>query len=193
MLQKIIDLDKAIIKFINHDMSVGFFEPILVWMRNSLIWIPIYIFIVSFIIFNFRKRSYRILLYLVAAVAISDFVSAKLFKPFFGRLRPCHESLDFDLIDRVGCGGLYSFTSNHAANHFAISVFLSLFFNSQFPKLKYILILWAALISFSQVYVGVHYLSDVIMGALLGSLISFLVYKIYIKQNGSSFDKIDMA
>jgi undecaprenyl-diphosphatase len=181
MVDYFLSLDNKILKWINLDMPDAWIESILIWSRHPIIWVPIYVFILSFIIFNFKGKWYRIILFLSSSVALSDFISAKLFKPFFARLRPCHELLDFELIERAGCGGLYSFTSNHAANHFAISVFLALFFNSTFPRLKYLLISWASLVSFSQVYVGKHYPLDVLFGALLGTIIATVFYFIYKK------------
>jgi undecaprenyl-diphosphatase len=74
----------------------------------------------------------------------------------------------------VGCGKGFSFISAHATNHFAIAVFFSVLFYNQYKWIVYIAILWAGLIAFSQVYVGVHYPFDVICGALLGSILGYI-------------------
>ncbi|MBK8556199.1 MAG: phosphatase PAP2 family protein [Lewinellaceae bacterium] len=82
------------------------------------------------------------------------------------------------VIRRVSCGGGYSFTSSHAANHFAVAVFLAAVFGGLSRWLRPGLLLWAAVISFAQVYVGVHYPGDVLAGALLGAIIGWGIYRI---------------
>jgi undecaprenyl-diphosphatase len=80
---------------------------------------------------------------------------------------------------RVACGGGYSFTSSHAANHFGVAIFLIGAFGLLGAWQQKALLGWAGLIAFSQVYVGVHYPLDVFGGALLGSLLGWLTYRIF--------------
>lgn len=82
-------------------------------------------------------------------------------------------------LSKAGSGGMYGFVSGHATNSFALFIFLTLILNKKFNWLKYILCFWALLISYSRIYVGVHYPGDVICGALLGSLVGFGVAKLY--------------
>ena len=106
---------------------------------------------------------------------IADLTSSRLVKKSFQRLRPCNEiGLENSLNERIGCGKSYSFTSSHATNHFALSMFLILLLGTRFKWIKIPLFLWAVSIAFAQVYVGVHYPSDVLAGALLGSLLAYL-------------------
>lgn len=92
------------------------------------------------------------------------------------RLRPC-AVMDVRLLVEH-CSNTYSFTSNHAANHFALAVFLLLVFSSH-RWLSYVLISWAVFIGFSQIYVGLHYPADVVGGAVLGSLVGYLTFLIF--------------
>jgi undecaprenyl-diphosphatase len=105
----------------------------------------------------------------------ADFGSATLIKSFYKRVRPCNDpAMAATIVRRVDCGPGYSFPSTHASDHFAIAVFLSLVFYKRYRWVLPASILWAAAISFAQVYVGVHYPIDVTAGALYGTLIGCL-------------------
>ena len=92
------------------------------------------------------------------------------FKHGFERLRPCNDPEFTDHVRLVikHCGGGYSFLSNHAANHFGMAVFFFITLRHVFRKWAWLVFVWAGLIAFAQVYVGVHYPLDVLCGALLG-------------------------
>jgi undecaprenyl-diphosphatase len=81
----------------------------------------------------------------------------------------------------VECGSGYSFPSSHATNHFGMSLFLYFSFGKFYKWIKPTVILWAALVAYAQVYVGVHYPLDVVFGALLGFLIGHFVCWAYQK------------
>ncbi len=103
-------------------------------------------------------------------IAISDALVANSFKHFFERIRPCHYH-DIDglaPIVRDHCGSGFSFISAHATNHFAIAMYYICFFKSAH---RFWLLLWAGLIAFASVYIGVHYPTDVTVGAILGVMI----------------------
>jgi undecaprenyl-diphosphatase len=99
-------------------------------------------------------------------------VGAQVFKKGFERMRPCGDP-EFSFHVRLllrHCSNTYSFVSNHAANHFGIATFAFLTFRGIFRKWMYLAFLWAILVAYAQVYVGVHYPLDVFGGALLGAL-----------------------
>ncbi|MBE0645215.1 MAG: phosphatase PAP2 family protein [Bacteroidetes bacterium] len=120
-----------------------------------------------------KKRGVITVLLLLVTIVLSDQISSFVIKPMFDRLRPCHVLDHVRLL--VGCGGGKSFTSSHATNNFALAVLVSHFY----PKARYYLLIWAALVAFSRVYVGVHYPSDILGGAVLGSLIALAVIFAY--------------
>ncbi|MFN0215359.1 MAG: phosphatase PAP2 family protein [Saprospiraceae bacterium] len=166
--------DAAIFQFINSSLGNPFFDALLPWCREKLFWVPVYAFVAAFAILNFRVRGLIILAGLVLAVGLADFSSSTLVKKNVQRLRPCNDPVMFEKIQlRVPCGGGYSFTSSHAANHFAAAVYLISIFGGLAPWLRSTALLWAGLIAFSQVYVGVHYPGDVLFGAFLGAAIGW--------------------
>ena len=106
---------------------------------------------------------------------VADFGSATLIKSFYKRVRPCNDPVMANIIvHRVDCGPGYSFPSTHASDHFAIAVMLILVFYRRYKWVLPVSLLWAASISFAQVYVGVHYPIDVTAGGIYGILIGLL-------------------
>jgi membrane-associated phospholipid phosphatase len=164
----------------------SFFDHIFPWWRDSTTWYPVYLFLLVFILVNFGWRAWSWILFVALNVTITDQLSSTYIKHWLPRLRPCQ---DPDMAEHVRmivnhCSGGGSFPSSHATNHFGAAVF---FFCTLKPYLKnrtYLFFLWAATISYGQVYVGVHYPSDVIGGAIIGSIIGYLVALIYNKKFG---------
>lgn len=110
---------------------------------------------------------------------MSDKISVYLFKDIFTRLRPCHNNSLVDLIHLVGsCGGKYGFVSSHAANTFALAVFSGLMLKKHYPRLILWAIIWASVVSYSRIYLGVHYPGDILVGAILGISLGVIVYLI---------------
>jgi undecaprenyl-diphosphatase len=178
MIEQIIQLDKTAFIAINNGLSNSFFDWLCPILRNQSTWYLLYVVFIYFIIKLYEKESWKILLGIALMILCSDQFSVFV-KNTFERLRPCH-----DLIMRQNlhllvnsCGGKYGFISSHATNHFAIAVFVSFFLKSYSRILLPVLIFWAFSISFSQVYVGVHYPLDVLVGAVIGSLFGFVFSK----------------
>lgn len=179
----IVSFDVELFQFINGGLSNGLFDAILPVFRNKLTWIPLYLLVAFLLWRNKGRQGLVILLFLIISVAFADIVSSHLLKPLFHRLRPCQNPALSDSIRLVlqHCSGAFSFPSSHASNHFALGLFLGLVFRKEKPIILYLGILWAAIISFAQVYVGVHYPSDVFGGMLVGLFVSILNYYVYRK------------
>jgi membrane-associated phospholipid phosphatase len=152
------------------------------FVRNPLFWAPLYLFLAFFAIINYGKRGIYWCLFYIMTVSFSDFTAAKIFKAYFQRIRPCNDELFSDIIrGLVNCGSGYSFPSNHATNHFAMAMFIIFTISGRNPFTIILCILWAAMIAYAQVYVGVHYPFDVIVGAIYGSLIGIFFAKLFNK------------
>jgi len=118
---------------------------------------------------------------LIVVIWMTDQFTSGFMKPYFERLRPCHDPRWQDiLLNYSGCGGLYGFASSHAANTFALAGFLHKVGGSRIPEFRW-LFLWAAIVSYSRIYLGVHYPLDILVGAIVGILISWLVFWITTK------------
>lgn len=180
MIDSILHFDQEIFFFINKTLGNPIFDWIMPILRNKYVWIPLYIAIIAFSISRYRLKGLYLILFLSATVGFADFTSAKILKPTFERVRPCNDETIKDMVNaRVGCGSGKSFPSTHATDHFAIAVFLIVIFRRMWKPITVIALIWAGLISFAQIYVGVHYPIDVTVGAIYGSLIGFLFAKLY--------------
>jgi undecaprenyl-diphosphatase len=162
--------DSALFEAINTGMSHPFLDVCMPFIRQPYFWLPLYVFFIAFVLRNFGRRGYWLLLFTLLTVSTSDSISSRPVKQYFQRLRPCNTE-QLHVIERVRCGSGFSFTSSHAANHFAIAAFLTLTLGRLFRRLPLWLFLWAATVGFAQVYVGVHFPGDILGGALLGLLI----------------------
>lgn len=183
MSEALVHFDRQLFYFINHDLGNAFFDGIMPYMRNPRFWIPLYVFIIGFCIWRYKKTGAKIVILLALTAGVADFTSASLIKPTVKRIRPCREvTLGDTDINRVACGTGYSFPSTHATDHFAMAAFLILLFYKKWRWIALWATLWAGIICFAQVYVGVHYPIDVlggtIYGILIGSLFAFLFKKL---------------
>lgn len=178
-----ISIDKALFRFINSQTANPFFDAVMPWIRNPPIWAPLYLFLILFILINFPKKGYGLLLMAIATVALTDSISSHVLKVQVGRLRPCNDpsiaATARLLLDYRPQNG--SFTSSHAANHFGLVFFLFFTLKKLWGKWLLPLFAWAFLICYAQVYVGVHFPGDVVGGAVLGALIAWLTSKLFHK------------
>lgn len=175
-MRQLIDLDKTIFKLVNGQWTNSFFDWLAPWLRNSLVWLPLYLFLVLFIAINFKKRAVWMIILAIITVSLTDSISSHIFKPYFNRLRPCNDP-DMAGMVRLLLGyrpGNGSFTSSHAANHFGIAMFLYAVLKKYFGNWMLLFFVWAFSISYAQVYVGIHYPFDILGGAVLGCLIGYI-------------------
>ena len=174
MIEQLKQLDHHLFYGVNHGMGNAFFDWLMPILRNPKTWIPLYICIIGFCVYRYKKTGVYIIILAAMAVGATD-LTGNVVKHSFKRLRPCNSPQMASIITmRVPCGSGYSFTSSHASDHFALAMFLSVAFYRRNKWLWIPLVLWAGLICFAQVYVGLHYPADVLAGALLGSAIAVL-------------------
>jgi undecaprenyl-diphosphatase len=174
--QLLLQADTALFQAINGGLANPLFDALLPLCRERWFWAPLYVFVVSFAWLNYGRKGWFVVLGLVLAVGLADYTSSSLVKKNVRRIRPCNDP-GLVVQARVPCGSGYSFTSSHAANHFAAAVFLIGTLGHLHRRIRPLVLAWAALIAFAQVYVGVHYPADVLCGALLGAAIGWAVAK----------------
>lgn len=184
--------DQRLFIELNSMHTNSFFDSLMPFLRNGPNWYPLYVFLGAFVLLNFRSRGGWWILFFISTIAITDMTGTYIFKHNVERLRPCADPEFFFhvrlLVDR--CSGGYSFVSNHAANHFGMATFLFLTFKPIMKRWSWIFFLWAALIAYAQVYVGVHYPFDVLSGAIIGILAGMLTGFVFNKRHGFAiFDK----
>lgn len=181
MFEQLIHFDHQLFSVINKDLANPFFDWLMPHLRNRYFWTPVYVFLVIFLIRNYKKAGFICILFLLLTFGLADFVSASIIKPSIERLRPCNEQgFQDEVISRVACGSGFSFPSSHASNHFALAVFLSFIFGNRWRWIWPLSLLWAFSVAFAQVYVGVHFPGDVTAGALLGTLIGYITATLFL-------------
>lgn len=165
----------------NGQWHTSFFDELFPFIREPFVWAPFYFFLVMFVIINFKKQGWYWVLFFILNAMISDFVSSTLIKDAFIRLRPCYDpSLAGKIRFLVSyCPESSSFTSSHAANHFAVAMYIFITFKKAIsPKWIY-LFLWSFCIAYAQVYVGVHFPLDIFCGAIVGVIVGYIPAKIF--------------
>lgn len=179
MIDTLRDIDKALLYWINEGWSNPLLDQVMPVWRDKLTWIPLYGVVLGWLIWKYRKQSWPYIILLTVVVIFCDFTSSSILKPWIGRLRPCNNPEVANQINiLISCGPGKSFTSSHATNHFGLAVMFGLLFGRKSRWIWVIGLVWAGTIALGQVYVGVHYPADILGGALLGSTLAIILYRV---------------
>jgi undecaprenyl-diphosphatase len=187
MIEDILNLDTELFIYLN---SLGFplFDNFWIFLSNKEANV---LFYSTLLVLYFYKRSLKFkfseLFYLLILIAFMITITdqtANLFKDSFQRLRPCYNEMIKDSLRLVkeSCGGKYGFFSAHASNSFTLAVFFGLLYKKKFKYLIYFSLLYASLISYSRIYLGVHFPLDILFGAAFGLIIGILTFNFYDKK-----------
>lgn len=169
------NLDHELFLFLN-GLHVDWLDPVMTFISSELGWIPFYVILLYLV---FKKLGWKGLLFVIIGVVIlitcSDQLSSHVFKPVFHRFRPCHDPLIQDLVylPNGHCGGQYGFISSHACNTFALASFITLIMKKFYKKIGILMFIWATLVAYSRIYMGVHFPGDVLCGAAVGLILGF--------------------
>jgi len=181
-MSELLQFDESLFFLINRDGQAALLDWLMPIWRNKYTWIPLYAGLIIFAGYKFRWKALWWVLLLALTIAAGDMISHRVIKKEVQRLRPCQtERLGEEVHLLVPCGGGYSFTSNHATNHFAMATFFAGTVGVFFRRWRWLFFGWAFGVAYAQVYVGVHYPLDVAGGAVLGMMIGGVMMFIWKK------------
>jgi len=191
MMEYLNSIDTQLFLFLNGKHN-AFFDPLMYWLSDKLVWVPMYLLIAFFIVKQYKMNGIVMLLFVGIVIALCDQTASHLIKNAVLRLRPSHEPTLNGMVhlSKAGAGGMYGFVSSHAANAFGLATFLYCTLDRSFNILKYWLFIWAILVSYSRIYNGVHYPGDIIVAACIGILIGFIVSRVYLQVNKLTSKKL---
>jgi undecaprenyl-diphosphatase len=183
-MDDLLRFDQQFFYLINGKWHNAFLDSVLPVIRTSQLWVPLYLFLLVFMLVNFGTRAIWWIVFVALTAVLSDFISSDIIKANFFRLRPCN---DPDLIPQARTLLGYrpkssSFTSSHATNHFTLATFFYFTLKQYIGAWGWLFFVWASIIIYSQVYVGVHYPLDVLAGAAVGMALGYLSARSYNKQ-----------
>lgn len=181
-MNKLESIDRAIVLFVN-GLHTPLLDEIMWFLSGRLSLLPLYLLLLVLLKFqNTWKNTAIILVGLIVSIFLADQISVHLFKNGFERYRPSHNEELKHLLHFYEVkpgeyyqGGKYGFVSSHAANFFALIAFIFPFYKEKKNWILAGLILVGILVAISRIYLGVHYFSDVLVGAALGILIGFSI------------------
>jgi undecaprenyl-diphosphatase len=180
MLERILDYERETFLLLNGS-EYHFLDRFMWLYSGKAVWIPLLVLIVMILVYkkNWRE-SLLILLAIALVITLCDQFASHFCKPFFSRFRPTYHPEFMDQVKIVFGyrGGTYGFMSSHAANAFGFAMFVSLLFRDR--AFTVAVFLWAACSAYSRIYLGVHFISDVVAGAVTGILFGCGVYVLYI-------------
>lgn len=171
-------LDQQLFLFLN-SLHSPFMDQVMYTISGRVIWVPLYLAILIYLGITYKRKFFIILIFIILAATLAD-QSSVFMKNLVHRLRPCHEPSLTGLVHIVKgeCGGVYGFVSSHATNSFDVALLSLLFIKKRWYSVS--IIIWALVIGFSRVYLGVHYPGDVLCGSILGAFIGWSMYQFYI-------------
>lgn len=179
MVEKILLYERDVFFALNGS-DCAFLDRFMWVYTGKAVWLPLAVFILIALLYkkNWRE-SILILLAIVLVVTLCDQFASHVCKPIFTRFRPTHHP---DFMDQVRIvngyrGGLYGFISSHAANAFGFATLMALIFRNRI--FTWAIFFWAFLTAYTRVYLGVHFISDVVPGAVSGIVLGYMVYKLY--------------
>jgi len=180
MLERLLDYEREIFFFFNGS-DFTYYDHFIWLFSHKWTWIPLGIFILFIMVYKKDwKEVILILLAIVLVILLCDQFASHFCKPFFARYRPTHHPEFMNEVDTVFGyrSGLYGFISSHAANAIGYSLYKILLFRHKWYT--FTILVWGIFTAYTRVYLGVHFISDIVFGALAGLVFGYIVYKLYV-------------
>ncbi len=177
ILDQLVTLDETIFLFFN-GLHNGFWDNFMMLFTGKFIWVPMYAALLFLLLRTYKWKTALVVIVGVALViALADQICAGAIRPAVERLRPSNLDNPLSALTHIVDnyrGGRYGFPSCHAANSFALIVYLGMIVGKR--RLWWFLVGWAIVNSYSRLYLGVHYPGDLLVGAMIGSAVAMIVY-----------------
>lgn len=184
-MEKLIEFDRQLFLFLNGLHSSWADQPMFL-ISTEWLWFPLYAFFIYLIIKKMKTKAWLPIVAIVLAVVLSDKISTAI-KKKVQRFRPTHDLVLAERVHTVNDyrGGNYGFVSSHASNTFCVALLVTLLLETS-TFVTVLLFFWATLVSYSRIYLGVHFPFDILFGALLGMIIAFSAF-LFLKRSQNRF------
>ena len=176
-METIKQLDQSLLLFLN-SFHNAFWDKAVTIFTSIEIWIPFYLLIVYVIIKIYKRNSIYILILIGLSIAVSDQFT-NLIKNSVERFRPTQDPVLGNIVHNVyNRGGAYGFFSAHAANTFTLAIISAKLFKNQIYTI--LIFVWAVLVSYTRIYIGLHYPGDILAGWIWGFLAGLAFYQLMV-------------
>ncbi len=173
MLELLKNIDLSLFLFLN-GLHCSWMDPLMYWGTKSVIWLPLYLYLLYLVVEKYRWDTLWVILFAALMITASDQLSV-LAKEFFTRPRPSHEPGLTAIHTVYGyTGGEFGFYSSHASNTMSVAVFLIIMLRGTARWLPCMIIAWALFMSYTRIYLGVHYPGDILTGMVAGLILGWI-------------------
>ncbi len=183
-METILEIDKDLLIWIN-SFHADWLDPAMLIITTTAFWTPLYLFFIFLIFKKMEPDAWLAMAGAALTILLADQITASLMKPFFQRLRPSQDPsvqnllhLVTDFNGEIYRGGLYGFASSHAANTFGTATFMWLLFKDR-TRWMALAFVWAASMTYTRLYLGVHFPGDILVGATIGVLSGIVGFRFF--------------
>ncbi len=178
MLERLLEFEREWFLVIN-GAHTWWLDPVMYAFGSIWAWFPL-ILVPLYFVLKRRKEWLSMLICTVLTGVVNGILTSLIIKPLFKRFRPTHHPLfmnDVRILNEYIAGGDYGFISGHSTNAFAFAVLSALIVKNKWYSL--VIFVWAVMMAYSRLYLSAHFITDVIPGMIVGSLIGWFLYLLF--------------